>query len=65
MKIATLLSSIVTVLAVASTMICGLWIKANNVADPSSIDFHRTIGIVSVVCCVITAVMVIVLIRRI
>jgi len=64
-KIATLVSAIITVLVVVSTMICGLWIKANNVTDPSSLGFHRTIGIASVVCYVITAILVIILIRRI
>ena len=65
MKIAALVSAVVTVLVVVSTMICGLWIRANNVTDPGSLDFHRTIGIASVVCCVITAILVIVLIRRV
>jgi len=65
MKIATLVSAILTVLVVVSTMICGLWISANNVTDPSSIHFHKTIGIASVICCIITAVLVIILVRRI
>ncbi|MDR0493312.1 MAG: hypothetical protein LBH74_06725 [Nitrososphaerota archaeon] len=64
MKIITLISVILTVLAVVSTMICGLWIRANNITDPSSLSFHRTMGIVSVVCCIITAVLVIILLRK-
>jgi len=65
MKTLTLISVIITVLLALSTMICGLWIKANSVTDPSSIDFHRTIGITTVVCVIITAVLVIILLRRI
>ena len=58
-------SAIITVLVGLSTMVCGLWIKANQVTDPSSLDFHRTIGIATVVCSIVTAVLVIILIRRI
>jgi len=65
MKIATSISAIITVLFAVSTMICGLWIRANNVTDLSSINFHRTIGIATVVCCVITAVLVIIPLRRV
>ena len=64
MKTITLLSAILTVLVVLSTMICGLWIRANNVTDLGSLNFHRTIGIASVICCTITAIMVIILLRR-
>jgi hypothetical protein len=46
-------------------MICGLWIRANNVTDPSSLDFHKAIGITTVICCVITAVLVFVLVRKV
>jgi len=65
MKTLTLISVIITVLLALSTMICGLWIKANGVTDPNSIDFHRTIGIMTVVCVIITAVLVIILLRRV
>ena len=65
MKTIVLISSIITAIAVVSTMICGLWIRANNVTEPSSLDFHRTIGIVSVACCIITVVLVLILLRRI
>ena len=58
LKIAVMISTIITVLVAASTLICGLWIRANNVTDPSSIDFHKTIGIATVVCIIITAILV-------
>lgn len=35
---------VVTVLLILSTVICGLWIKAQPQVDPSSIDFHRMIA---------------------
>ena len=65
MKIAVLASAVITALVALSTMICGFWIRANSVTDPSSFDFHRTIGIATVVCCLITAVLVFILLRRI
>ena len=65
MKIATLLSAVITTLLVLTTMICGLWIRANSITDPSSFDFHIGAGIASVVFSVITTVLVVVLIRRI
>ena len=40
MRIATLLSAIITTLLMLTTMICGFWIRANNITDPSSIEFH-------------------------
>ena len=64
MKTVMMVSAIITLLVVLSTMICGLWIRANNITDTSSFDFHRTIGIVSVVCCVITTGLIIIFLRR-
>jgi len=59
MKIIILISAIITMLVVLSTMICGLWIQANNLTDQSALDFHKTIGIVSAICCVVTFILVI------
>jgi hypothetical protein len=65
MKTAALASASITALAVLSTVICGFWIRANNVTDPGSLDFHRTIGITAAVCCVVTVALVAILLRRI
>lgn len=54
MKKATIISAIITVLLLLSTMICGLWLRANNISDPSSFDFHVNCGIGAVVFSVIT-----------
>lgn len=54
MKKATIISAIITVLLLLSTMICGLWLRANNISDPSSFDFHINCGIAAVVFSVIT-----------
>jgi len=64
MRIATLLSAIITTLLMLTTMICGFWIRANNITDPSSIEFHIGSGIASVVFCFVTLVMIILLIRK-
>lgn len=64
MRIMTLASAALTVLLILSTMICGFWIRANNVTDPSSFSFHMNCGVASVVFSLITLVMVIVMLVR-
>ncbi len=54
MKKATIISAVITVLLLLSTMTCGLWLRANNISDPSSFDFHVNCGIAAVVFSVIT-----------
>ena len=49
MKTLIVITGIVTCLSFLSTLICGLWIKANNVTEASSLNFHMNIGILSVV----------------
>lgn len=49
MKTMFVITGIATCLAFLSTMICGLWIKANDVTEASSLSFHMNSGIVSVV----------------
>lgn len=49
MKTLLVITGIVTCLSFLSTMTCGLWIKANNVTEASSLNFHLNIGILSVV----------------
>lgn len=43
-----------------STMICGMWLKAKNISDPSSLAFHMNFGIASVVFCFITMILLII-----
>lgn len=57
MKNVTLFSSIITTILIMTTMICGMWMKANNISDPSSIAFHMNFGIASVVFCFITMIL--------
>ncbi|KAB1434536.1 hypothetical protein [Candidatus Galacturonibacter soehngenii] len=60
MKTVTLISSIITTLLIMSTMICGMWLKAKNISDPSSLAFHMNFGIASVVFCFITMILLII-----
>jgi hypothetical protein len=54
MRLFAVLFSILTGLLLLSTLICGLWIRAQkDPVDPSSVQFHTTIAIASVVCCTI------------
>lgn len=64
MKAAALISSIITGLLLLTTMICGLWIRANEITDQGSLDFHVTSGIASVVFSFITLTLVIILLAR-
>ncbi len=47
MKILINTMSAATILLIFSTMICGLWIKSNQVVEASSIRFHTTIGFIT------------------
>ncbi|WP_342757534.1 hypothetical protein [Kineothrix sedimenti] len=64
MKKATIISAVITVLLLLSTMICGLWLRANNISDPGSFDFHVNCGIAAVVFSVITLCLAIVTFSR-
>ena len=64
MKIATLISSIISTLLMLSTMICGLWIRANNITAESSFKFHENIGIAAVVFSLLTLVLFIIMLSR-
>jgi len=49
MKIILILLCSLGCLTGLSTLICGLWIKANQVTETSSLNFHTNIGIATVV----------------
>lgn len=57
MKIATIISSVMTFLLLLSAMICGFWLKSGQ---PGSINFHINCGIASVVFCFITMILMII-----
>lgn len=65
MKSATLISAIITTLLMMTTMICGLWMKANNISDAGSLSFHINCGIASVVFSFITMLLLIIFLLRI
>ncbi|HAO61876.1 MAG TPA: hypothetical protein DCQ90_08210 [Erysipelotrichaceae bacterium] len=49
MKNLIVITGVITCLSLLSTLICGLWIKANQVTEVSSLNFHMNSGILSVV----------------
>lgn len=51
---------ILSIILLASTLICGLWIGAQDAVDVSSKVFHRNIGIGSSVFTMITMIVVLV-----
>lgn len=57
MRIATFLSAIITALLLLTTMICGLWLKSNNITDSGSLAFHMNSGIAAVVFSFITLIL--------
>lgn len=64
MKTATLISAVATVLFMLTTMICGLWLKANQITAEDSVNFHVTCGIASVVLAFITMLLLIIFLAR-
>lgn len=57
MKILSLISAIITTLLLLTTMICGLWLRANRIDYSGSISFHMNSGIASVIFCFITLIL--------
>lgn len=49
MKIFSMMFAIITGLLLFSTLVCGLWIRANEVSEASSLNFHMNIGIATVI----------------
>jgi len=57
-KIITIVMSVISVLMLGSTLLCGFWIRshtpAGSAADPGSLVFHMQIAVASVVVVLIT-----------
>lgn len=64
MRIAAVGSAVVTLLLLFTTMICGLWIRSNDITDAGSLGFHVTSGIASLISGIVTLVLVVVLTAR-
>ena len=45
MKTAVIILDILTGILLFSTLVCGLWMRAQPQVDPSSIKFHMSVGI--------------------
>jgi hypothetical protein len=56
MKMVVIVLDIVTGLMIASTVICGLWMKAQPEIDPSSIGFHMGIALLAAALVAVTLV---------
>lgn len=61
MKIATIISSIITLFLLVSAMICGFWLKSGQ---PGSINFHMNCGIAALVFCFLTLILLVISLRR-
>ncbi len=48
--------AILTITLLISLLICGMWIGANG-TDAEGIAFHKTLGIASAVCGIVTSVL--------
>lgn len=57
MKTFIIILTVLTGLGFFTTLVCGLWIKANNIVEQSSLQFHLVSGIISVILAVILIVM--------
>lgn len=56
--------AILNLLLLFSVTMCGFWIHAQKVADPSSVDFHMKLGVVTVIGGAVAAVLLIMLAGR-
>ena len=63
MKTTSIILSSLSILMALSQLICGLWIKANG-AVPSSVSFHASLGIATVLVVLITIVVMLVFIVK-
>jgi hypothetical protein len=45
MKTVFVIGAILTGLLLFSTVVCGLWLRAHQPVDPSSLQFHMVIGL--------------------
>ena len=63
MKTTSIIVSSLSILMVLSQLICGLWIKSNG-AVPSSVNFHASLGIATVLVVLITIVVMLVFIVK-
>lgn len=64
MKVFLMIIAIITGLLLFSTLVCGLWIRANKVTEMSSLNFHMNIGIASVIFGIITVIALIIFALR-
>jgi hypothetical protein len=64
MKTILIIIAIITGLLLLSTLVCGLWIRANKVTEVSSMSFHTNIGIASVIFGIITVIALIIFALR-
>lgn len=63
MKTTSILLSSLSILMALSQLICGLWIKSNG-AVPSSVSFHASLGIATVLVILVTIVVMLVFIVK-
>jgi len=57
MKTLTIILAVVSGLLMASTLICGLWMRSQPQVDPSSVTFHMGIALLTIVLSLATIVM--------
>lgn len=57
MKWIMVVSSVTSILLLLSTLICGMWIRSKHITEPSSLNFHMQIGILTVAVCLISSVL--------
>ncbi|ETA78969.1 hypothetical protein [Youngiibacter fragilis] len=53
--------SVVSAILLLSTLICGSWIRYNNITDPGSLGFHMKLGTLSVLAGLVTSVLLLIL----
>ncbi|MCF8018638.1 MAG: hypothetical protein K9L62_04445 [Vallitaleaceae bacterium] len=57
--------SIVTMLMLFSTIVCGFWIKSNQIVEKSSIQFHAVMGSISAILTIILLIVLMITIKKV
>ncbi len=58
MKAVSIILSVVSILMMGSTLLCGFWLRSHTAAgtatDPTGVTFHIQIAVATVVCVLVT-----------
>lgn len=57
MKYLYLVLSVISEVTMVSTLVCGYWIRSNNVTDAGSISFHAALGTAAAISGIVVSIL--------